>query len=79
MDMTEKLKIMSELNNTLFVLKDTSTGKYLMQGHNRNWTSDLCLARIYKGYNSTTDKQKKLLDYCSIQTEVIPVELKIKE
>ena len=79
MDMTEKLKIMTELNNTLFVLKDTSTGKYLMQGHNRNWTDDLCLARIYKGYKSAAEKQRKLSEYCFVQTTVIPVELKIKE
>ena len=26
MDMTEKLKIMTELNNTLFVLKEVTTG-----------------------------------------------------
>lgn len=79
MDMTEKLKIVTELNNTLFVLKEVTTGKYLMQGHNRGWTDNLSLARIYKGYKSASERQRKLSEYCGVQTEVIPVELKIKE
>lgn len=79
MTMKDKIKIVKEMDNGLFVLMNEE-GEYLTQSQDSlKWTKDLNKARVYKGYREALKKSETIYLYQKKGTVLVSVELKIKE
>ena len=79
MTMRDKIEIVKEMDNRLFVLMNKD-GEYLTQSQDSlKWTTYLNKARIYKGYREALKKSENIYKYQQKGTVLVSVELKIKE
>lgn len=79
MTMKDKIKIVKEMDNGLFVLMNEE-GEYLTQSQDSlKWTKDLNKARVYKGYRKALKKSETIYLYQKKGTVLVSVGLKIKE
>ena len=79
MTMKDKIDIVKEMDNSLFVLMNEE-GEYLTQSQDSTkWTKELNKARVYKGYREAIKKSENLYKFQQKGTVLVIVELKIKE
>lgn len=77
--MKDKIEIVKEMDNSLFVLMNEE-GEYLTQSQDSlKWTKDLNKAMVYKGYREALKKSESIYMYQQKGTDLVSVELKIKE